>query len=145
MTINAAYNQIEKDRIALYKNIVEIFKAGESYSSFTIEREYEQFIINIFKHHLIEMYPAKFLVTYVAGTDYDKVCHAFKSWYRKLANGNIEHWLKTNHLKDADKYVKGLPIKEIEVYHQRYAKALEIYNIPNQDVLYKMMSIVELL
>lgn len=145
MTINEAYEQIEKDKTALYNNIMESFKAGESHPAFTIERHYEQFIINIFKCHLIEIYPDKFLVTYVIGTDYDKVCHAFRSWYRNLANGNIEHWLKINHLKDADKYVNVSPIKEKEVYHQRYLKALEIKNIPNQDVLYRMMSIVELL
>lgn len=145
MTINEAYKQIEKDRDTLYNDIMEIFKAGESYPAFTIERHYEQLIISIFKYHLMGMYPDKFLVTYVIGTDYDKVCHAFRSWYRNLSNGNIEHYLRVNHLKDADKYVDGSPIKGKEIYHQRYLKALEIKNIPNQDVLYRMMSIVELI
>lgn len=145
MTILQVYNQIEKDRIALYKDITKIFKAGESHPAFTIKNRYEQFIISIFKYCLMSLYPNKFLVTYVTGNDYNKVSHAFKSWYMKMTNGNIEHWLSINHLTDSDKFVKDLPIKANEVYHQRYIKALEIIeNAPYQDVLYKMMNIVEL-
>ncbi len=143
MTIKEAYDQIEKDKTTLHDNIVEIFKTGRFHSAFVVEEDYEQFIINIFKCHLMTIYPDKFLVTYVTGKEYDEVCHSFKSWYMKLANGNIEHWLKVNHLNDADKYVDSSPIKGEEVYHRRYLKALEIKNIPNQDVLYRMMSIVD--
>lgn len=144
MIIKEAYKQIEKDRNALYNDIMEIFKAGESYPAFTIESHYEQLILNIFKYFLMSLYPDKFLITYVIGSDHDKVCHAFKSWYLKLSGGNIKHWLSINHLTDSDKFVGGVKLKETEVYHQRYVKALEIRNIPNQDVLYRMMSIVEL-
>lgn len=144
MTTNEAYNQIKRDTKALYKKIMEIFKAGESHPAFTSIHYYEQFIIDIFKYYLLSLCPDRFLVTYVTGKDYDKVCHAFKSWYMGLANGNIDHWIKVNNLRDEDKYINGLPIKEGEVYHQRYTKALELKNLPNQDALYSMMSIVEL-
>lgn len=144
MTTEEAYNQIEKDRITLHDSIAEILKTGTFHSAFVVKEDYEQFIIDIFKCHLITMYPDKFLVTYVTGKEYDEVCHSFKSWYMKLTNGNIGHWLQVNHLDDIDKYVNNSPIKSEEIYHQRYLKALEIKNIPNQDVLYKMMSIVEL-
>lgn len=145
MNIEEAYNQIKKDRITLCDSIAAIFRTGRFHQAFVVEEDYEQFIINMFKCHLMTIYPDKFLVTYVTEKEYkDKVCHSFKSWYMKLANGNIEHWLRVNHLDDADKYVNGEPIKSEEIYYQRYIKALEIKDIPSQDVLYKMMSIISL-
>jgi len=145
MNIEEAYNQIKKDRITLRDSIAVIFRTGRFHPAFVVEEDYEQFIINIFKYHIMTIYPDKFLVTYVTGKEYkDEVCHAFKSWYTKLTNGNIDHWLSINNLTDADKYVDGEPIKSEEIYHQRYIKALEIKDIPSQDVLYKMMSIIEI-
>ena len=89
------------------------------------------------------MNPDGFLVTEVTGDAYKGVNHTFYSWYMVLSNGNISHWMEVNKLKDADMYSNGVCRYKENVYHLRYNKALELRNIPNNEVLIRMMNIVE--
>lgn len=143
MTIEEARKKIEEDRKSLYRSIDSVFKLGMNGPAFTSEHKYEEFIINIFKYFLISMFPDGFLVTEVVGDDYKNVNHSFYSWYMVLANGNIRHWMEANKLKDADMYYNGDSIHRERVCYLRYHKALELKNIPDDEVLTRMMHIVE--
>lgn len=143
MTIDEAKTKIAKDTKSLYRSIDDAFKFGMNSSSFTSERKYEELIINIFQYFLLSMFPDRFLVTEVVGDDYRNVNHSFYSWYMALSNGNIRHWMEVNKLKDADMYSNGTLMYRELVYYSRYHKALELKNIPNNEVLTKMMHTVE--
>jgi hypothetical protein len=144
MTIEEARAKIAEDTKSLYKSIDDAFKLGVDSPAFTSERKYEEFIINIFQYFLLSMFPDGFLVTEVVGDDYRKVNHSFYSWYMALSNGNIDHWMEVNKLKDADMYSNGAFTYRERVYYLRYNKALELKNMSNDEVLTKMMHTVKL-
>lgn len=143
MTIEEARKKIEEDTKSLYKIIDDVFKLGMDSPAFTSEHKYEELIINIFQYFLMSMFPDGFLVTEVVGDDYRNVNHSFYSWYMVLSNGNISHWMEVNKLKDADMYSNGALVYKERVYYLRYQRALELKNIPNNEVLTKMMYIVK--
>lgn len=143
MTIEEAKAKIAEDTKSLYRIIDDAFKLGMNSPAFTSEHKYEELIINIFRYFLMSMFPDGLLVTEVVGDDYKKVNHSFYSWYMALSNGNISHWMEVNKLKDADMYSNGALRYRKRVYYLRYHKALKLKNIPNNEVLTKMMHIVE--
>lgn len=143
MTIREARIKITEDRKSLYRSIDDAFKLGMNGPAFTSEHKYEELIISIFKYFLISMFPDGFLVTEVVGNDYKNVNHSIYSWYMVLANGNINHWMEVNKLKDADMYSNGASIWRERIYYLRYHKALELKNIPNDKVLSRMIQIVD--
>lgn len=143
MTIEEARKKIEEDTKSLYKSIDDAFKLGIDGPAFTSEHKYEELIINIFKFFLLHIDPDGFLVTEVVGDDYKNVNHSFYSWYTVLSNGNINHWMEKNKLKDADMYSNGAFMYREKVHYLRYHRALELKNIPDDEVLTKMMHIVD--
>lgn len=143
MTKEEAKAKIAEDAKSLYKSIDDVFKLGMDSPAFTSEHKYEELIINIFQYFLMSMFPDGFLVTEVVGDDYKNVNHSFYSWYMVLSNGNISHWMEVNKLKDADMYSNGALMYRKRVYYLRYQRALELRNIPNNEVLTKMMHIVK--
>lgn len=113
---------------------------------FSSENLYEGLLKKIFEYLLMEYYPEKFLVTYVTGDDYDKVDQTFIKYVHRLKNGDMNHWLHLNNLKDENKYEGNIrvPSKEQDLILRRHKKALELFNLNNEknEVLLKLMSMV---